>query len=374
MSTDTPTRPAGSSRLVPQQPSSPDASGAAPETPARTRRSPWFVLRRTAGEFRDDRGADLAGALTFRTVLASVPALGLLLGLLALTGRTAAAADLVDEVFSGLLTPEAVGFVTGRLGEVGQLSAAASVVLVAASALLLLWAAGGYVRSFARVINTVHEVAEGRPGWRLGPAQLVLTVVVVALAVLALLLMVVTGPVARSLGEALGLSGDVVGVWSVAQWPALALVVVVLSTLLLHATPNVKFGRVRLLTPGSVLAVLVWVAASVGVAAFVATYGTYDRTVGVLAGVVVLLVWLWVTNAALVLGAELDAELERGRQLQHGLPAEEQLQQPVRDSRRAERREQRRERDLAAQREIRVAAASHGNPADRPFGRAARTE
>ena len=372
MSTDTPTRTTGSSRLVPQQPGSPDASGAAPQTPPRSRRSPWFVLRRTVAEFREDGGADLAGALTFRTVLALVPGLALTLGLVGLTGATTATVGLLDDVLSRLLSPETVGFVTGRLTELGGLSYAGSAILVAASALLLLWAVSGYVRSFARVTNTVHEVQEGRPGWKLGPAQLVLTLAVVALSVLALGLMVVTGPVARALGESLGLSTDLVQVWSVAQWPALAVVVVLLAALLLHATPNVKFGRLRLLTAGSVMAVLVWVAASVGVAFFVATYGTYDRTVGALAGVVVLLVWLWVTNAALVLGAELDAELERGRQLQHGLPAEEQLQQPVRDSRRIERADRRRERDLSAQREIRVAAAAHGNPADRPFGRASR--
>ncbi|KQT93821.1 hypothetical protein ASG49_02305 [Marmoricola sp. Leaf446] len=368
MSTTTPTRPdAGSSRLQAQDPTTTDP---APE-PA-SRRSPWFVLRRTLGEFREDRGSDLAGALTLWTLLAVVPGLALLLGLVGLTGQTGNAVTLVDDVLSRLLSGATVELVTGRLTELGRLSFLGSVVLVGVAALLLAWAANGYVRAFARVTNTVHEVPEGRPSWRLRPAQVVLTVAVVALAALALTLMVVTGPVAQALGDALGLSADVVGVWSVAQWPLLALVVVALVTLLLHATPNVKFGRIKLLTPGSFVAILVWVAASVGLAFFVATYGTYDRTVGAMAGVVVVLLWLWVTNAALVLGAELDAELERGRQLQHGLAAEERLQQPLRDDRVSLKRDHRRERDLTTQRDIRVAAAGHGNPADRPFGRASR--
>ncbi len=372
MTTSTDTRPTSADPRL--QGKERPADGAAPASPPRSRRSPWFVLRRTVGEVREDRGADLAAAMTLWTLLAVVPGVALLLGLVGLTGQTGRAVDLTDDVLSRLLSPATVDLVTGRLTELGGLSYAASAVLVGASALLLLWAANGYVRACSRLTNTVHEVQEGRPSWKLRPAQLVLTLAVVALAALVLVLMVVTGPVARALGEGLGLSDDVVEVWSVAQWPVLALVVVALVTTLLHATPNVKFGRVRLLTPGAFVAILVWVAASVGLAAWVATYGTYDRTVGALAGAVVVLLWLWVTNLALVLGAELDAELERGRQLQHGLPAEERLQQPVRDSRGIDKRDARRERDLTTQREIRVAAAGHGNPADRPFGRASRGE
>ncbi len=373
MSTSTPTRPdAGSSRLQDRDPAV--ATGAARSVPSPGRRSPWFVLRRTAAELREDRGGDLAAGLTFWNVLAVVPGLALLLGLVGLTGQTATVVDLVDDVLSRLLSPATVELVTGRLRELGQLSYVGSAILVGAAALVLLWAASGYVRAFARMTNIVHEVQEGRPSWRLRPTQLLLTAALVALTALALVLMVVTGPVASALGDALGFSADVVSVWSVAQWPLLALVVVAVVALLLHATPNVKFGRLRVLTLGSVVAILVWVAASVGVAFFVATYGTYDRTVGALAGVVVLLLWLWVTNLALVLGAELDAELERGRQLQHGVAAEEQLQLPVRDRRGIEKAAGRRKRDVALQRDIRVAAASHGNPADRPFGRPSRVE
>lgn len=234
MSTSTPTRPdAGSTRLQAHDP----AAATSPSEPA-GRRSPWFVLRRTLAEFREDRGSDLAGSLTLWTLLAAVPGLGLLLGLVGLTGQTGSAVTLVDDVLSRLLSGATVDLVTGRLTELGGLSDVGSAVLVGASALLLAWAANGYVRAFSRVTNTVHEVPEGRPSWRLRPAQLVLTLAVVVLAALALALMVVTGPVAQTLGDALGLSADVVGVWSVAQWPLLALVVVVLVTLLLHATPT----------------------------------------------------------------------------------------------------------------------------------------
>ena len=207
-------------------------------------------------------------------------------------------------------------------------------------------------------MNRVYGVEEGRPFWRLKPQQLLLTVVLVVLCAACLVIVVVTGPVARSVGDVLGVGDDLVVLWDFLKWPVLALVVTVVVALLYWATPNVRDPGFRLVTVGALVAMLVWALASVGFAFYVANFSAYNRTYGSLAGVVVLLLWLFLTNVALVLGAELDAELERGRQLRRGIPAEEALQVRLRDDREIREQQRRRARDLAAHREIRLAAAA----------------
>jgi membrane protein len=218
-------------------------------------------------------------------------------------------------------------------------------------------------------MNRIYEVEEGRPFWRLRPMQLWVTVTTVTLSALALVILVVTGPVAESVGNAIGVGDDLVVVWGWAKWPVLAVVVMVNVALLYWATPNVHFTRFRLISPGAFVAILVWLLASTGFGFYVANFASYDRTYGSVAGVVVALLWLWLTNLALLFGAELDAELERGRQLQLGLAAEEGLQLPVRDTRGIQKAARRQAEDAAKMREIRLAAATPGDPADRPFGR-----
>ncbi|MCW2828827.1 MAG: transposase, partial [Marmoricola sp.] len=208
-----------------------------------------------------------------------------------------------------------------------------------------------------------------RPFWRLRPMQLLVTLITVVLCAVSLLILVVSGPVAQSVGRALGVGNDLVMIWGIAKWPVLAVVVMVVVAVLYHATPNVDFGRFRVISAGAFVAILVWLVASIGFAFYVADFSSYNKTYGSVAGVVVALLWLWITNVALLFGAELDAELERGRELQLGIASEEALQLPVRDTRGLEKAVSRRTKDIEKMRQVRLAAAGPGDPADRPFGR-----
>lgn len=176
----------------------------------------------------------------------------------------------------------------------------------------------------------IYEVEEGRPFWSRRPLQIAITVAMVLLLAIVAISIVVTGPLARAIGDVLGVGDTAVTVWNVAKWPVIVLVVMAMFTVLYYLAPNVKQPGFRWLTPGGVVAVLIWVAASVGFAFYVANFGSYDKTYGSLGGVIVFLVWLWISNLAVLFGAEFDAELERSRQLAAGLPAEETLQLPER--------------------------------------------
>jgi membrane protein len=200
-----------------------------------------------------------------------------------------------------------------------------------------LWSASGYIGAFGRGMNKIYEVDEGRPFWKLRPLNLAVTVVAVILAALVLLALVVTGPFAQELGETIGLGNTAITVWNIVKWPLMLLVVVFLVAVLYYATPNVKQPRFRWISVGAGLAIVVWVLASAAFGLYVANFGSYNKTYGSLAGAIILLLWLWLTNLALLFGAEVDAELERSRQLQAGIAAEESLQLPPRDTRRSDK-------------------------------------
>jgi membrane protein len=208
-------------------------------------------------------------------------------------------------------------------------------------------------------MNRVYEIDEGRPIWKLRPAMLLLTVVLVLLAAAVLLALVLTGPVAESVGSAIGLGSTGVLVWQIAKWPVLLAVVVLIVALLYYATPNIKQPKFRWVSVGAVLAILTWVLLSVAFGFYVASFGSYDKTYGALGGVIVFLLWLWLTNLALLFGAELDSELERGRELQSGLAAEEILQLPPRDTRKLEKDQASHEKHLRRGRELRRGQHKH---------------
>ena len=210
-------------------------------------------------------------------------------------------------------------------------------------------------------MNRIYEVDEGRPIWKLRPIMLLLTVVLVVLTALVALGLILTGPAAQAVGDAVGLGPTAVTLWNIAKWPVLLAVVVLIVALLYYVTPNVKQPKFRWVSVGAVLAILTWVLASAAFGFYVSRFSSYDKTYGSLAGVIVFLLWLWITNLALLLGAELDAELERGRQLQAGIAAEKTIQLPLRDSRKADKAEQTERDDIARGRELRL---SHGESTD----------
>lgn len=331
------------------------------------RRSPFFVARRTVREFQDDNCTHLAAALTYYSVLSIFPALIALLSLVGLFGQAGRSVEKILEVLDPLVSAETLDRIRPVLTELADQPSAGITLIV--GVLAALWSASGYVGAFSVAMNRIYEVEEGRPFWKKRPMQLAVTLVTVLLCVVALVILVVSGPVAKAVGDAVNLGSDAVTAWNVAKWPVLALVVMAVVALLYHSSPNVKFPRFRIITVGAFVAILVWLAASVGFAFYVASFSTYNKTYGSLAGVVVALLWLWITNNALLFGAELDAELERGRQLQHGIVAEESLQLPLRDDRVITKAAARHEQDVATQRRIREEATGPGDPADRPFGR-----
>lgn len=300
------------------------------------KRSLRYVLKQTFSEFLDDQCTDLAAALTYYAVLALFPAAIALTSILGLVGK---GTDAVDEVL-GILSDVGAGGVVDSIGPtLRDLSASQGAGLALVLGLLgALWSASGYVGAFGRAMNRVYEIGEGRPVWKLRPAMLLLTAVLVVMIALVLLGLIVSGPVAQSVGDAVGLGDTAVLVWGIVKWPVMLAVVVLVVALLYYATPNVRQPAFRWVSVGAVLAIVVWVLATAGFGFYVANFSSYDKTYGALGGVIAFLLWLWITNLALLFGAELDAELERGRELQSGIAAEVELQLPPRDTTQLEKK------------------------------------
>ncbi|WP_166671211.1 YihY/virulence factor BrkB family protein [Cryobacterium psychrophilum] len=281
-------------------------------------------------EFGQDGGIDAAAGLTFFAVLSVFPAALAIVSLIGVIGDGPAAVDrllsLLDQVAPGAV----IEILRQPLDDIATTSTASLTFVI--GVLAALWSASAFVSAFGRAMNRIYEVDEGRPYWKRKPAQLAVTVVLVTLVLLSATIVVVSGPILRAFGEALGIGNTAVAVWDVAKWPILAAAVVVIVAVLYAATPNIQQPRFRWLSLGAILAIVLLATASAGFAFYVANFSTYNQTFGTLAGVIIFLIWVFLVNMALLLGAEFNAELERGRQLQAGIPAETQLQLPPRDT------------------------------------------
>jgi membrane protein len=311
-----------------------------------------YVLRRTARKFLTDECPDLAAALTYYAVLSLFPATIALLSLVGLVGEDRSSVDALLGILRDLNADSVAHTLEPTLVELSEGGGAGlALVLGLAGAL---WSASGYTGSFGRAMNRMYGVSEGRPIWKLRPLMLALTAVLVLLAAFTLVGLVLSGPVARAVGDAVGLGDTAVTLWGVLKWPLLLFVVAVIIALLYWGTPNVRHPRFRWISVGAALAIAVWVVLSALFGLYVANFSSFSRTYGSLAGVIVFLLWLWITNLALLFGAELDAELERGRELQAGLPAETSIQLEPRDARNIERREEQERKDQEEGRRIRL--------------------
>ena len=319
-----------------------------------TKRSWFYVLRKTVREFSDDQCTDLAAALTYYAVLALFPAVIALASVLGLVGQGTTAVQTVLDMLKQLGAGSMVSTIRDPLLSLSHTPGAGlALVLGLAGAL---WSASGYVGAFSRAMNRVYEIREGRPFWKLRPAMLLLTAVLVVLAALVLLALIVTGPVVDTVGSQLGIGSTGRLVWEIAKWPVLLGVVILMVALLYYATPNVKQPKFRWVSVGASLAIVTWIVVSALFGLYVANFSSYDKTYGTLGGVIAFLLWLWLTNLALLFGAELDAELERGRELQSGLPAESEIQLPARDDRNIKKAEKKEEKDVLEGRRIREQA------------------
>jgi membrane protein len=329
--------------------------GRDPTSPVQlTKRSWWFVIRKTAREFLDDQCPDLAAGLTYYAVLGTFPGVIALLSLVGLVGQGEQTVTTLLDILGKVGAGQIVDFLRDPLESLADAERAAGFAFVIGLAFAL-FSASGYVGSFGRALNRIYGIREGRPFWKLRPLMMLVTLVALLLAAVVALALILTGPAAEAVGEAIGLGTTVVTVWNIAKWPVIAAAVVLVVAILYWATPNVQQPKFRWLSVGALLAIAVWVLASVGFGVYAANFSSYNETYGTLAGFVVFLLWLWITNLALLFGAELDAELERGRELQAGIPAEETIQLPPRDTRNIRKARAKEQRDIARGREIREA-------------------
>jgi membrane protein len=269
------------------------------------------LLKTTVKNFVRHQCTDLAAALTYYAVFAIMPALLALVSLLSVVGDANSVRKTARDILNPLLSDQRVHDIDTLLRHVLDVSGAP--LTLAAGAAVALWSASGYVGAFGRAMNRIREVEETRPFWKLRPLMLLITLVAVIFNAAGLVIIVVSGPIARSIGDKLGVGRDAVDIWDIAKWPVLAITVVLVVALLYHATPNVRTGRIRLLSLGAFVALLVWAGASTGFAFYVANFSSYNKTYGSIAGVIVALLWLWITNVALLFGAELDAARDARR-------------------------------------------------------------
>ena len=292
------------------------------------------MLKRTVREFKEDELVDRAAALTYYGVLAIFPAILALVSILGLVGQSATQPliDNLDKVAPG----PAKEIFTTAVDNLQKSRGTGGLFFVVGLALAL-WSASGYVAAFMRASNAIYEVEEGRPIWKKGPVRLGVTLVLVILLAVSALAVVLTGGLAQRAGDVFGVGESAVRVWDVVKWPVLVLIVSFMFALLYWAAPNVKQPGFRWVSPGGVVAVILWLVASAAFAVYVANFGSYNKTYGALAGVVIFLVWLWLSNIAVLLGAEFNAEVQRGREIEAGHPAEEEPFLEPRDTRKMKR-------------------------------------
>jgi len=303
-----------------------------PRSPSALPRRSWgAVARRTLKELLDDELADRAAALTYYGVLSLFPALLVMVSLLGVVGQRAT--DKILDNIGDLAPGPARDILRDAVVQLGDSGGTGSVLAIL-GLLAALWSASGYVAAFIRTSNAVYDLPEGRPVWKLTPLRLGLTVILMLMLSASALIVVFTGPLAERAGKLVGLGDAAITAWDIVKWPVLLLLVVLMIALLYWAAPNVRGRDFRWISPGSVLATLIWLAASAGFALYAANFGSYNKTYGTLAGAIVFLVWLWLSNLAILLGLEFDAELARERAISSGEhePTEEPYVEP-RDTR-----------------------------------------
>ena len=292
-----------------------------PDSPTELKGRSWLaVLKRTFKGFQKDNLTDWAAALTYYGVLSIFPALIVLVSILGLIGDSAT--DPLLENLGEVAPGPAQEIFTNAIENLQGSQGAAGVFFVI-GILGAIWAASGYVAAFMRASNAIYAMDEGRPIWKTLPVRVGLTVLLIVLTVISAVAVTVTGGLAKEVGNVLGLGDTAVTVWSIAKWPVLLLLVSFMFAVLYWAAPNVKQPGFRWISPGGILAVIGWVIASAAFAFYVANFGSYNKTYGALAGPIVFLVWLWISNLMILLGAEFNAELERGRAIEGGMRPED---------------------------------------------------
>jgi membrane protein len=309
-------------------PPAPDAGPAGPT--GLGARGLFAALRRTFKQYSQDNISDWAAALTYYGILSIFPAalaLVSVLGLLSNDGK-ATVKNTVQQIVPNAQIQDLVNQVLAQVKDPGTAGLAAIIGIV-----LAFWSASGYVAAFMRASNAVYDVPEGRPIWKTLPIRLAVTAVIGIMLVASMFIVIFTGSVAQAVGDVIGLGSQAVTVWDIVKWPVLVILVSLMFSILYWASPNAKTGGFRWVSPGGVFAVVLWVIASAAFAIYLGNFANYNKTYGTLGGAIAFLVWLWISNQATLLGAELDAELERGRAIAAGHPADAEPFLQLRDDR-----------------------------------------
>ncbi|HEY0718236.1 MAG TPA: YihY/virulence factor BrkB family protein [Streptosporangiaceae bacterium] len=311
----------------------PKHSGARPGGPPHARKGSAFqTAKRTLSEFKEDNLTDVAAALTYYAVLSIFPALIAMIALVGLIEKPQTITSQLTKLVTSVGPASAAQTFREPIASLAHSSGAAGILLIVGVASAL-WTASGYVGAFMRASNTIYEVEEGRSFIKLRPLQMLVTLILVVLLALVLVALVVTGPIASKVGSAIGAGTTAVTIWDIAKWPVLLIVVIIMIGVLYYAAPNARLRGFKSIMPGAALAVVIWLIASAAFAYYVANFGSYNKTYGTLGAAIALLVWLWITNVAILLGAEINAERERSHQLKDGTPgAERELQLPERSA------------------------------------------
>lgn len=336
-----------------------------PDSPSDITGPSWrYALRTTLRQFSADGCTDLAAGLTYRSVLSLFPTLIALVSILSIFGQSGQTLQTVLDQVRGIVPATTWDTISPVLESLLTTPAPGIGLIVGLAAAM--WAASGYVKAFGRAMNTIYDVPEGRGLVKLTAQMVGLTALILVFGAAAIMIVVLSGPVAEAVGRAIGLGSVAIAVWGIAKWFLLGLIVVVVVALLYYATPNVKQPKFRWVSLGAFIAIVVSVLASLGFFFYVSNFGNYDATYGALAGVIVLLLWMYIINAILLFGAEVDSELERARQLQGGIKAEQELQLPARDTKASDKKAKKFQEDVEQGRNLRLTEGEslEGPPAD----------
>lgn len=314
----------------------PAPSSAPTAPPVRAVAGGWRgAFKRTMREFKADDLQDRAAALTYYGIQSIFPGLLVLVSLLGLVGTSAT--PLINSVAKA--APVSVRHTVLSTMSHLQNGHAAAGALAIVGIVAGLWSASGYVAGFMRAANVIYDVPEGRPAWKITPVRLGVTLLMVVLLAVSIVMVTVTGGLATKIGHGLGIGSAAVTIWDIAKWPVLLIIVSIMFTILYWASPNARH-RFRWISPGSALAVATWIIASGLFALYVANFGHYNKVYGSLGGIIVFLIWMWISNVAVLFGAEFNAELERGRAIASGLPPDQEPYTDLRDTRKLRTRRQ----------------------------------
>jgi membrane protein len=291
----------------------------------------WPTLKRTAQEFQEDNLTDWAATLTYYGLLSLFPALIAMVSIVGLVGDPESTTNTLTDIVERVGPDTATSTFEGPINQVTESRATAGFALIA-STLVALWSASGYLGAFIRASNVIYETREGRPFWKLRPLQIAMTLAIVLLLAVMAVGVVLTGPIVSEVADPIGVSDTAVSIWNIAKWVVIAALFLLLISLIYYASPNVRQRGFKWITPGGIVALVAWLVASGGFGVYVSQFGSYNKVYGSMAGVVILLIWMWITNLAILFGHELNAERERDVQLKEGMPgAERELQLEPRD-------------------------------------------